>query len=75
MVLISKKEYENLQSTIGTLSDQLSELKRMIFGSKSERFVPLSVGQLGLFPEPIKEESVIAEDHFIGLHGACTQVF
>jgi hypothetical protein len=41
MVLISKKEYDNLQFTIGNLSDQLSELKRMIFGSKSERFVLL----------------------------------
>jgi len=51
MVLISKKEYETMQSIIINLNDQLADLKRMIFGSKSERFVPISDNQLGLFGE------------------------
>ena len=51
MVLISKQEYETMQSTITHLSDQLADLKRMIFGSKSERFVPVSNNQLSLFGE------------------------
>ena len=44
------------------LQHELDNLKRMIFGSKSERFVPSDPGQLGLFgqvqttpQEPVKE--------------------
>ncbi len=52
MILVSKKEYENykkLEVTVAELSQQLADLKRMIFGSKSERFIPNQDGQLGLF--------------------------
>jgi hypothetical protein len=59
MILISKKEYQNLKNLEGTvaeLSQQLADLKRMIFGSKSERFIPNQDGQLGLFGQT--EESV-----------------
>ena len=52
MVSISKKEYDELLS----LSDQLAELKRIIFGSKSERFVPLVDNQLGLFGELVSPD-------------------
>lgn len=54
MILISKTDYQNLkklEETVAGLSQQLTELKRMIFGSKSERFIPNQDGQLGLFSE------------------------
>lgn len=45
-----KLQYENALNEIQFLKHQLSELKRMIFGSKHERFVPsLSADQLNLF--------------------------
>lgn len=49
MILVSKKEYERLQYNVTHLSNQLADLKRMIFGSKSERFVPVADNQLSLF--------------------------
>jgi cell division protein FtsB len=39
-VAISKKELEKLTAERDELKRQLEELKRMIFGSKSERFIP-----------------------------------
>lgn len=61
MILVSKNEYETLQNQVADFSQQLAELKRMIFGSKSERFVPASTNQLGLFSEPIIEQQVEPE--------------
>lgn len=46
---VPKAEYDKLLSEYQTLKIQLSELQRMIFGSKSERFVPLADGQIDLF--------------------------
>ncbi len=46
---VSKEQYEKLLSENEYLKQQLSELKRMIFGSKSERFVPIGDSQLSLF--------------------------
>jgi len=46
---VSKEQYEKLLSENEYLKQQLSELKRMIFGSKSERFVPIDDSQLSLF--------------------------
>ena len=46
---VSKEQYEKLLSENEYLKQQLSELKRMIFGSKSERFVPNDDAQLSLF--------------------------
>ena len=37
----------------------MAELKRLIFGSKSERFIPSESNQLGLFAEPAVEEDTI----------------
>ncbi|WP_430408574.1 hypothetical protein [Kordia sp.] len=47
---VSKKEYDDLLEKYRELERQLTELKRLIFGSKSERFVSTALpGQLGLF--------------------------
>ena len=46
---VSRAQYEKLLSENEYLKQQLSELKRMIFGSKSERFVPTDDSQLNLF--------------------------
>lgn len=54
-VTISRKEYENLIADNAFLKSQLSELQRLIFGSKSERFVASSDEQLSLFGESIQE--------------------
>ena len=55
-ITISKAEYEGLLSLKSTLESeveylkhQLSELRRMIFGSKRERFIPSDPGQGVLF--------------------------
>lgn len=39
-VTIPQSEYQNLQSTIAQLQNELAWLKRQLFGSKSERFIP-----------------------------------
>ena len=49
-VLIQKLQDENAY-----LRQQLKELKRLIFGSKSERFVPADDSQLSLFDGPGQE--------------------
>lgn len=46
---VSRDQYEKLLSENEYLKQQLQELKRMIFGSKSERFVPTDDSQLNLF--------------------------
>lgn len=59
---ISKKEYDDLLDKYRDVSGQLAELKRLIFGSKSERFVSTaSPGQLGLFGQAPQESSSDAE--------------
>ena len=52
-LLVSK--HQKLEFDYQYLQQQLSELKRMIYGSKSERFVCLDNGQLDLFIEQSKE--------------------
>ena len=47
--LVSKAEYDKLLLEYQSLKTQLSELQRMIFGSKSERFIPVADGQMDLF--------------------------
>ena len=46
---VSKEKYEKLLSDYEYLKQQLNELKRLIFGSKSERFIPSDESQLHLF--------------------------
>ena len=43
------KEHQKLQFDYQYLQQQLSELKRLVFGSKSERYISLDNGQLDLF--------------------------
>ena len=43
-----KKEYQQLQTEYLFVKEELAQLKRMIFGSKSERYVPTDTGQLSL---------------------------
>ena len=50
-IQISTSEYERLLADNKHLALQLAELKRLIFGSKSERFVASNSTQLGLFTE------------------------
>jgi len=61
-VILSRTEYENLRNENLFLKQELDKLKRMIFGAKSERFIPVDSAQLPLFglpqveaTEPVKE--------------------
>jgi transposase len=67
MVTISREEYEKLlanDAKVAYLQLELEKLKRMIFGAKSERFIPgdnaqlsIDLGQMASVPvEPAKEE-------------------
>lgn len=54
-ITISKAEYQQLldkSSKVEWLEHQLAELKRLIFGAKSERFLTPVPGQLSLFDLP-----------------------
>lgn len=65
-VSITKSEYEDLlrqKNLVAALQHELAQLKRMIFGSKSERHIPSDPNQPTLFelpaveaPEPVKEQ-------------------
>lgn len=55
-VVLSKEQYEKLLSENEYLKQQLEELKRLIFGSKSERFAPSDDSQLSLFDIEQQEE-------------------
>ena len=57
------KKQQNQQFEIEYLKKQLSELKRMIFGSKSERFVsPEIPAQLSLFDNQDTQEQAIEQE-------------
>ena len=47
-VTLPRKEYENLQFKLAEYEQQIGWLKRMIFGRKSERFVPTDSAQITL---------------------------
>lgn len=50
-ITIPLQEYENLKAEVLNLKDQLSEFRRLVFGSKSERFIPSETGQCTLFDQ------------------------
>ncbi len=62
-ITITKAEHEGLISEISLLKYQLSELKRLIFGAKSERYVTPVPGQLSLFdlPQELPAEKPLEE--------------
>jgi len=62
-VTIPKEEYDKIISDSEKLKFELAELKRLIFGAKSERFVPVSDNQLNIFlPEiPSQQQEATAQ--------------
>jgi hypothetical protein len=58
-------EFEKLTAERDEFKRQLEELKRMIFGSKSERFIPAIQEQLSLFEELIEKSEKELEKHTI----------
>ncbi|MEA1877441.1 MAG: IS66 family transposase [Bacteroidota bacterium] len=56
-ITISKAEYASMQAQIQDLSFQLAELKRLVFGSKSERFIRPDPQQGSLFDLPQVEQA------------------
>lgn len=50
-ITIPLEEYELLKAEHAFLKTELAELKRLIFGSKSERFIPADSQQTALFDE------------------------
>jgi transposase len=63
--VVSKAEYDKLLLEYQTLKTQLSELQRMIFGSRSERFIPASDGQIDLFTGTALKEQVKEQEQQI----------
>lgn len=58
---IPKELYESLLHEIELLKQQLAELRRLIFGAKSERFVALPEEQLSLFVDVEQQPEVTTE--------------
>lgn len=58
-ITISQHEYEQLKSEVTYLKHQLAELQRLIYGSKSERYIANDTNQLSLFELP--EETHVEE--------------
>ena len=59
MITITRKEYDSMKFEIGYLGHQLAEMKRLIFGSKRERFISNidpKQGMLFEFPEAEQPE-------------------
>lgn len=64
-ITIPQSEYEKLQLERDEFKRQLDELKRMIFGSKSERFIPADIAQLELFEQKLAQQEQELEKHTI----------
>jgi transposase len=57
LITISKQEFEALKSENAWLKHQLAELKRLIYGAKSERFIASNPNQATLFELPAEQPS------------------
>ncbi len=66
LVTISKEEFEALRSENAWLKHQLAELKRLIYGAKSERFVTQNPDQATLFDLPAEQSQ--ENDYFGPYH-------
>lgn len=60
-ITISRAEYQAMKQQIGYLTHQLSEMKRLIFGSKRERFISAEDSAQGILfdipeAEPIRQQ-------------------
>jgi len=56
-VVLTREEYDKLQADLASFKDQLAELKRLVFGARSERFIDMSsADQLALFAQAQQEE-------------------
>ncbi len=58
---VAQEKYDQLESEVVHLRQQLSELQRMIFGAKSERFIPSASNQIPLFELPNQKEEQTEE--------------
>lgn len=61
-ITISKKEYAEMKSELADLKFRLSELNRMIFGAKSERFIAVDPQQMSLFEIPAEQKTEKAKE-------------
>lgn len=61
-ITILKSDYDKLLFDYQNLSQQLRELQRIIFGSKSERFIPAIDGQIDLFTQTALVEEQKAKE-------------
>lgn len=61
-VTISKAEYDAMVAELAMLKHDLAQLKRMIFGSKSERHIPAVSNQATLFDLPEAEEPQVQKE-------------
>lgn len=61
-VTISKAEYDAMVAELAMLKHELAQLKRMIFGSKSERHIPAVSNQATLFDLPEAEEPQVQKE-------------
>lgn len=57
-ITISNDEYLSLKNEVAYLKQQLTDLKRMIFGAKSERYIAPDPNQPTLFELPQEEQEV-----------------
>lgn len=65
LITITKQEYEDFlfyKSEVEILKHQLAELKRLIYGAKSERYIAPDPAQLTLFEVPAEEEKESEEE-------------
>ncbi len=64
-LVILKIELEKKAQELAEIKQQYEQLKRMVFGSKSERFIPVDTNQLSLFGKIIAEKEEAYKKHIV----------